>query len=174
MGTMKKIIYILFVCLTGCAYTTRPGVILDFKTIHIEPFENRIDITAKKADVLYYRASIAGIEIPITRTIEDVFKRDGRIRLTEKQAADLIMSGQVISFRREALRYNPDGTIKEARLHLTANVTVKTQANETVWSENISSRMRSSYLGAIIDTAALDSAIRDLAINIRNRTLEGW
>ncbi len=171
---MKRFLFIFVLFIYGCGYTTRPGVAPDFKTIYIEPFTNSIDITSERTNIRHHRTSIAGIEVLVTKNIEDVLKRDGRLRPVKKDQADVIMTGSVLSFNREALRYNPDGTIRESRIHITTQVAIRTKLGETLWTENISNRLGSTFAGATTDISALNSAIQDLSIKIRNRLLEDW
>ncbi len=177
---MKGIIIssLLAIFLTGCGYTTGSLLPSHIQTIYVKPFSNEIDITGEVTDIERYKVYKPTLEIDVTNAVVDRFLYDGALRVVDEEDADVILSGAIISFRREALRYTEDDEVEEYRLRIFARVTFEDKGKGVLWEENMSNREANTYFTqgaqAKSEEEALDDTIEDIAKRIVNRTVEVW
>ena len=163
---------------SGCGYTTRSLMSPHYKTIYVENFTNKIRITEEQSDVRMYRGYRPGMEIDITKDTVDRFLFDGNLKIVNDKNADLILKGELVDFRKEALRYDANNNIEEYRIALVVNLELTDQKSEkAVWTEGGFSGeavYRTSGSLAKSETTAIRDASKDLARRIVERTVEGW
>ena len=114
----QKKAMVLFVALffiSGCGYTTQSLLPPQFKTIYVDNFVNKINVTAESSDARAFRGYRPGMEIEVTRAIRDKYVFDGNLKVTDDKNADLILKGEFTDFRNEALRYDRNNNIQEYR-----------------------------------------------------------
>lgn len=163
--------------ISGCGYTTRSLLPSEFKTIYVENFVNKINVTAESSDVRMYRGYRPGMEIDITKAIRDKFLFDGNLKVTNLENADLILKGEFVDFRNEALRYDRDDNVLEHRIRLVVNLEMQTKDGKTRWVENNfagEQLYRSTGSLAKSETTAINDAADDLARRVVERTVEEW
>ncbi|MDO8525347.1 MAG: LPS assembly lipoprotein LptE [Candidatus Omnitrophota bacterium] len=169
-------IFALFV--SGCGYTTRSLLPSDIKTIRVENFKNEIKVTAEQSNLRMYRGYRPGMEVDLTRTIINKFLMDGSLRISGESGADIVLSGGLIDFKRDALRYDANDNIEEYRIKLIVNMeltNVKTGA--LMWQEKGFAGETTYRTGgplAKTETAAVNDAIEDLSRRVVERTVEAW
>ena len=164
--------------LGGCGYTTRSMIADKFKTIYIEPFVNKIDITKESDAANKYKINKPMLETDITNSVVNKFLSDGNLRIASKESADLILRGELVEFRRDALRYNENDDVEEYRLNLVVNITLwDSREDKAVWQENNftgdTTYFTRGSLAKSEDTAAND-ALADLSRRIVERAVEQW
>jgi len=164
--------------LAGCGYTTRPGLASYLKTIYIKPFTNSIDITQLspgRNGLSFYRP---GMEVDITNAVLRRFQFTGLLRPASAERADSRLEGELVEFRRDALRYDASQQVEEWRLSLVVNLRfVDRTTNTTMWEEDRFAGDTTFFtLGPKTEseTSALSRAITDLAKRIVERTVESW
>lgn len=168
----------LILCLPGCGYTTGSLLPSNLKTIHVEDFANKIDISAEPSDKDGYKIYRVGIETDVTKAIIDQFIFDGHLRIVERKDADLVLSGELVDYYKQPLRYDKFDNIEEYRIIITVNMELKDMADEKVmWKE-------SGFIGyetytltgdfATSEDAAREKAVKDLAGKIVEKVIEGW
>jgi len=91
---------------TGCGYTTRPGLASHLKTVYIKPFTNKIDLTQLTTDYERFPIYRPGMEVTVTNSVIDRFQFTGLLRPTRSEKADSRLEGELVEFRRDALRFN--------------------------------------------------------------------
>ena len=162
----------------GCGYTTRPGVATTLKTIYIKPFTNKIDLTrlsTGREQLPIYRP---GMETNITREVVSRYQFTGLLRPASPDHADCRLEGELVEFRRDALRYTASQEIEEWRLNVVVNLRFfDQQANTLLWEEpHFTGDTTYFALGvnAESESTALDRAITDLSRRIVERTVENW
>src|SRR3989338_2429719 len=110
----------------GCAYATQSLLPSNYRKIYIEPFVNRLAITQESTEIQRFATSLPPIEEDVTNEVIERFIFDGHLRVTpNRQEADLILSGELVDFHRQALRLNDQGTVEEYRLNLVANLALR-------------------------------------------------
>jgi len=180
--TMTRLFLIFFVsfflAISGCGYTTSSLLPGDLKSIYVDNLKNSINVTAEQSNLRMYRGYRPGMERELTTAVNDKFLQDGNLRIAKESKADLILTGELIDFRREALRYDANNNVEQYRIVMVVNIELKNRkAGTEMWSEKGFSG-ESTYLTggplAKSETAAVHDAILDLARRIVERTVEAW
>ena len=164
--------------IAGCGYTTKSLLPSNLQTIYVENLVNKINVTAEASDARMYRGYRPGMELEATRTIRDKYVADGNLRIADKETADLILTGELIDFRNEALRYDRDNDVEEYRVRLVINMVMKNAGDGKVrWTENSfagESLYRTTGPLAKSESTAIKEAADDLARRVVERTIEEW
>jgi len=164
--------------LAGCGYTTRSMISNKFRTIYIASFVNKIDIT-KETDVgNKYKIYRPYLETDITRAVINKFLLDGNLKIAKEEAADLILRGELVEFRKDPLRYSDSDEVEEYRVNLVVNLTLwDNKDDKLVWEEkNFTADTTYFTTGssAKSEATAINDAVTDLAKRIVERTVEQW
>ena len=64
-------------CLSGCGYTTRPGIAAHLKTIYVKPFVNKIDVTRLSSGDERFPIYRHQMEVDLTRAVIDRLYKEG-------------------------------------------------------------------------------------------------
>ncbi len=178
---LRKYTAVLFAALffiAGCGYTTRSLLPSNLKTIYIDNLVNKIKVTDESSDARMYRGYRPGMELEVTRTIRDKYLSDGNLKIAGPETADLILTGSLVDFRNEALRYDRNNNIEEYRIRLIVNLEMKNaNAGKVRWTENNfagESLYRTTGTLAKSETTAIKEAVDDLARRVVERTIEEW
>lgn len=165
--------------LLGCGYTTRATLALvNYRTIYITPFANKVDITRETDVATKYKLYKPLLETDITRTVINKFLLDGNLRPIKKESADLTLKGELIEFIREPLRYSDNEEVEEYRIKLVVNLTLwDNKENKLMWEENNFAGITEYFTtgaSAKPEATAINEAITDLAKRIVERAVEEW
>lgn len=163
---------------SGCGYTTRSLLPSNFKSIYVDNLVNKINVTDDSSDARMYRGYRPGMELDATRAIRDKYLFDGNLKVSDTQDADLILTGELVDFRNEALRYDRNNDIEEHRIRIVVNLELKNAKDGKVrWTEKNfagESLYRTTGTMARSETAAIAEANSDLARRVVERTIEEW
>ena len=172
------VIFLEFFTLSGCGYTTRPGLAPHLKTVYIKPFVNKIDVTRLSSGHERFPIYRHQMEVDLTRAVINRYQFTGLLRPARLEQADCRLEGELTDFRRDALRSNASSQVEEWRLNLVVNLRFVDQTTDTVlWEESAFTGDTTYFaLGAKAESesAALDRAITDLARRIVERSVESW
>ena len=164
--------------LAGCGYTTRPGLATHLKTVYIKPFVNKIDLTQLTTDYQRFPIYRPGMEITVTNAVIDRFQFTGLLRPSRSDNADSRLEGELVEFRRDALRYNASQQVEEWRLNVVVNLRFyDLHGNVLLWEESrLTGDTTYFELGtnAEAESVALDRAIQDFARRVVERAVESW
>jgi hypothetical protein len=164
--------------LPGCGYTTRSLIADQYKTIYVEPFINKIDISTESSAGGRYKVYRPLLESDITRAVKNRFLFDGNLRPVGKENAELVLKGELAEFRRDPLRYTDNDEVSEYRINLVVTLSLwDTKENKTVWEEhNFTGDTTYFTTGSLAQSedSAVTSAIDDLARRIVERAVEQW
>ena len=162
----------------GCGYTTRPGLPSHLRTVYVKPFVNKIDLTQLTTDYQQFPVYRHGMESDLTKAVIDRFQFTGLLRPAGPQSADCRLEGELLEFRRDALRYNASQQVEEWRLNVVVTLRFHDlHTNELMWEEErLTGDTTYFALGSNTESEAkaLDRAIRDLARRVVERTVENW
>ena len=165
---------VLLLCVTGCGYTTGSLLPSQYQTIYVAPFENKIDYMNQSERKLY----VPGLETQVRGRITDRYLFDGRLHIGQKEVSDLVLTGQLLSFDREDLRTNANEDVKEYRLRITVAMTLEDPVtHKVIWSEPSFSGETTYYtMGPLqkSESAAIEDALKDLAMRVVDRTVQDW
>lgn len=186
---MKRIGYRIFLlsvlCFlfsaSGCGYSTRSAYHGPYKTIFIEPFANKVDILSEDATSVSqrFRTYHPLLETDLRTAVINRFMFDGGLRIAAKEEADVVLKGELIDYRRDALRYeNNQEDVAEYRVSLIMRLSLFKKGEEKpLWNEPGfigDATYFTSGAQAKTEKAALDDAIADLARRVVERTVENW
>jgi len=178
---MKRIIFLLFTAvISGCGYTTGSLLPAHIQTIHIRPFRNKIELTRELPhDEYRFRSYRTHLETDITKEVIDRFIDDGHLKIVEEENADAILSGELIDYLRQPVRYGADNeTVEEYRISIVCSVILRDVSKDRpMWQDSRiigDSTYNLSGTYATSETQTVSSAVSDLARRIVNRTIEGW
>ena len=164
--------------INSCGYSTRSGLASHLRTVYVQPFTNKIDLTQLTTDYERFPIYRPGMEITVTNAVIDRFQFTGLLRPSRSDNADSRLEGELVEFRRDALRYNASQQVEEWRLNVVVNLRMMDQTNDMLLWEEGGFTGDTTYfaLGASAEseTAALDRAITDLARRIVERSVESW
>lgn len=170
--------FLLFTSLSGCGYTTGSLLPANIKTIYVKTFANRIDITAEIDETSRYKTYDPYLEVNISKKIIDRFIYDGNLRVVNQANADLMLTGELIDYNRQPLRYDTSDEVEEYRLSLVVRLVLQDLKKEEIMWEETSFIGDATYFttGSLSTTekTALDKAIADLARRVVERVVEMW
>jgi len=179
---MRKLFFAFFVSIflfiPGCGYTTHSLLPTDIKTIYVDNFKNGINITGEQSNVRMYRGYAPGMERELTRSVMDKFLFDGNLRLASVTNADLVLTGELTDFKRDALRYDTNDNVEEYRIKIIVNIALENRkTGKIMWTEKGftgETTYRTTGPLAKTDAAGISAAIDDIARRIVERTIEAW
>lgn len=164
--------------ISGCGYTTSSLLPAHLKTIYIQPFRNKIELTDElPLDQYRFRSYTPNLETDVTKKVIDKFINDGNLKVAKEEDASLILTGELIDFLKEPVRYGDDNeTVEEYRMSIVCSVEVKDVKNDTfLWrNPRVIGDSTYSVSGSTTESSAISNAISDLARRIVNHTVEGW
>ncbi|MEW5758961.1 MAG: LptE family protein [Candidatus Omnitrophota bacterium] len=178
----RLIIPIVQICflvsiLAGCGYTTKTALAPDLKTIHIDPFKNKINFTSEGSRSIY-KTYTAGVETTLTNSLVDRFIIDGSLRVVSSKNADLILSGELIDYRKDPVRYNADNEVEEYRVNILVDVRLyDSRNNKMLWELNNYGGDTSTFVEGNLeksDDTIVREASFDLVRRIVEKTVEAW
>ena len=169
---------VLCLLISGCGYTTRPGLAGNLRTVYVKPFANRIDITQYTAGYQRFPSYRHGMELDVTNTILSRFQFTGLLRPAGAERADARLEGELTEYRHDALRYDASQQVEEWPLTVVVNMRFIDQSTNTpLWEENgFAGEATYFATGASSESeeAALARAITDLARRVVERAVENW
>ena len=125
------------------------------------------------------RTSELGLDADIYKTLIRWYQKSGSIKITkEKQGADLILAGEIVSINLPSLSYGANNTTTEVKVRLKVRYILKDLASSKVLIEQPGKEWTQDYLVASTTAAtrdnqdeALETIIDDLCEQIYQRTL---
>lgn len=172
------LLLILINFISGCGYSTRSLLSPDFKSIYVDNFINKVNVTEEQTDERIYRGYRPGLEIDVTKQVIDRFILDGNLKIADDETADIILKGELVDFKKEALRYDANNNIEEYRIRLVVNIELENAKDDkAIWAEKEFSGESTYRTGGSLaksERTAIKEAVSDLARRIVERTIEGW
>jgi hypothetical protein len=120
------------------------------------------------------------LEVEVTNAVIRRIQEDGTLRVTDRASADLVVDGQIISYRRDPLAFqrdNPAAT-EEYRLRIAVAMQVKDNRSDTIisrysWVEGDADFPVAGDLKTA-ERRVVPIAAEDLARDVVERIVEGW
>jgi hypothetical protein len=149
------------------------------KTVYVENFKNSIDITAQATSRAPFKLYAPGLESELTKAVAERFISDGNLKVTKRpEDADSVLSGELLEYMREPLRYDDNENVIEFRVRVTASVKFLDKAeNKVIWeSQGLCGESNQRTGGSFKKTEAeaRAEALEDLARRIVEKTIEVW
>ena len=176
--------YLFAAALSGCGYTTRSMLYGKYNTIYVAPFLNKVDITQESFSANKYRIYRPMLETDITKKVIDRYLFDGNLKPSKEPAADLVLKGELIEYRKDPLSYTANTeNVTEYRINIYVNLSLwDIKENKLLWQENNfngnysyfpSDNLNSASI-KVPEATAVSNAIEDLARRVVERTVEQW
>ncbi|MBI3322100.1 MAG: hypothetical protein HYZ94_00265 [Candidatus Omnitrophica bacterium] len=164
--------------LAGCGYSATRLLPASYQTIYVEAFDNKIPITEEFSERVGYIANVPQLEEKVTQGVIDRFLFDGNLRVTNQpETADLVLTGELRDFYRQAIRKLDDSTVEEYRLNLTASLTLRDKRGKLLLEEpNLVADSTYFLSGSLArtETAAVDDLITDFSRRVVEWVIEYW
>ncbi len=167
-----------FVCGSGCGYTSRSNIADKYHTVYIPAFKNKVDIS-KETTASNLRLYRPHLETDITAAVTQRFLLDGNLKPVDSaENADLVLTGSLIDFRKDALSYNRNDDVTEYRVSVVVSLALTRPGSEApVWVEPSFTGYTTYFLTgnrSSSESVAIADAIKDLARRIVERTIDQW
>jgi hypothetical protein len=173
-----SIFMFISVAVSGCGYTTRSMISDKYRTIYVEPFVNKIDITNEAYSANKYRIYRPMLESDVTKVVVNKYIFDGNLKPVKEDRADVVLKGELVDFRKDPLRYDSNSDVSEYRVNIVVNISLWNRAtNEMIWQESNFTGYYSYFTSGPQQTSegsAVNQALDDLARRIIERTVEEW
>ena len=167
---------LLLTTIHGCGYTTHSLIVKDYQTIYVSHFVNKIDITSDTSVARRYKTYYPLLENDITRQVIDRFILDGNLRLAKEEDADLVLYGELVDYRRDALRYTgeDDKEVEEYRISLVVNLRLYDNSRQALLWEINNLVGDTTYFTQESESSAINKAVNDLARRVVDRVIDIW
>ncbi|MDX9974734.1 MAG: LptE family protein [FCB group bacterium] len=175
----------LLVVGAGCGYSTRSSLDEQYQTIAVPAFQN----LSKEYDV----------QAPLTNAVIRKFNADGRLQVTDREHADLLLEGAVIDYRLKGLTYDQNDAVTQFLLVVLAGARLTDlKTGKVLWEDRelagetsfytrasgqSSDRLRGNaeaFLPSVRsfpteeENRGASEALEQLASDILYRTIEPW
>ncbi len=164
--------------LSSCGYTATRLLPSTYRTIYVEPFQNRIPITEEVSERVGFITNVPELEEKVTRGVIDRFLFDGNLRVSNRpEQADLILKGELLDFYRQAVRRLDDETVEEYRLNLSAAVALRNRAGKVLLEDRGLVADTTYFVtgaSAKSESAAVDELVTDFSRRIVEWVIEYW
>lgn len=171
---------VLALCLVGlfgCGYTSRSALAPHLKTVFVHPFSNRIEFTELTTTEQRFQSYRHGLEVTLGNAVVTQYRFNGLLQPAAESSADTRLEGDLVGFRRDALRYSSSTEVEEWRLSLVATLRFYDQrTNALLWRDRLVGDTTYFARGSKAESeeSALERAVEDLARRIVERTVEHW
>jgi hypothetical protein len=151
--------------LSGCGYTTNAFFLpAHIKTVHIQTLQNKSDQP--------------NLENELRAKLVATFQSDGNLKIASEDEADAVLSGEVVRYSRQAMRYENDEAVQEYRITIAVNFQFVDRKNNAVIvkADNFSGDASFYLTGsqAKSESAARSDALDDLSHRMLNKIITLW
>lgn len=179
MSRRRWLAVALGLVVAGCGYSTQSLLPANYRRIYIEPFVNKLAITEESSELRPFATSLPRLAEDVTNEVIKRFIFDGHLRVTpHREEADLVLTGELVDFHRQALRLTDQGGVEEYRLNLVANLALRDPKGATlVWDEPGFVGDTTYFLTgptAKSESTAVQAMLTDFAKRVVERTIENW
>jgi hypothetical protein len=165
---------LLVLAIAGCGYTTGSLLPSKYRKIAIQPFENKVAFVDENIQGVY----VPLLESNVRTAIIDRFLFDGNLHIADPDKADLLLSGALTSFVQDTLRQDVNLNVQEYRIRIIVSLKLTDAATDKVLWEEPSFVGETTYFltgpQAQTQSAAVQTALTDLATRVVERTIENW
>lgn len=152
---------LLTALLISCGpYSFSGSTLGGIKTVYIPVFDN---------ETIEY-----GLGDELTNNITSAIVADNTLKVVGQNAADAIISGQVVSFKRSSQTYNIQDQVQEYRVDVTVNVKFSRADGEVIWEEPGISAYGLYSADTETEDEGKTEALSKLAEIIVNKLVRNW
>jgi hypothetical protein len=129
--TIRGLFLTLSLCLlsqifVGCGYSMKSSLDPKFQSIYVEPFKNN----SREYD----------LQAPLVNALTRKFMNDGRLRVVQKDMADLIVTGSITEYELKGQVTDVNDEVTQFEMRMWTKVRVfDPKTGEELWSDDVSS-----------------------------------
>ncbi len=118
----------------------------------------------------------AGLREKLTRALTDLFIRDNSLEVSEKNTADSIIEGVIVSAKDDIVAVGGGDTVNKRRINMSVKITYQDmKLRKKVYEKTFSNYGDFDPAGGFSQReAAFDEAMRKIAEDILLETVSGW
>ena len=132
---LAGLVVLSLAALSGCGYSTQSSLDHRYQTIHVSP--------------AYDASREIGLQAPLTNALTRKFINDGRLRVTDRDSADLLVELLIQDYQLRGLTTDDRDEVTQFLMVIMAAVRVTdTRSGEVLWEEPIVSGETSYYTRA--------------------------
>jgi len=151
---------LLLPSLLSCCTYSFSGLSSEIRSVAIPVFRNK--------------TNRYGIEEVLTRKVVDAFVSDNRLRVVEREKAQSVLMGEVISFKREPFSYDEKEQVRQYRVEISVELShQRLPEAEPLWQGRIDEWGTYSAVTGT-EEEGIEEAASKLAQEVLRRTLEQW
>ena len=166
------------VTLSGCGYTTNSLLPAELNSIHVNNFQNKINITKEISDKRSNYTYRPGLENTITREVINKFMFNNNLDIKSEKNAAMLLNGSLVDYQLIPLSYNRDENVEEFRIEIFVDMILKNNlTGKVMWEEK---RFMGNYTysltgpNSMTESAAIPYTVNDLTDRIIERVVEAW
>ncbi len=154
-----------FILLSGCCgYSTRSLLPSHLKTVAVPPAINT--------------STQPGLAEALTDSLTAAFTADRTLRVTNQEAADLVVNTTVSSYSRTPASYTGDQAVSAYELSMSARVEARDRTRDELFYTGVATA-RFTYnpdvqAGGLTEEQAADSTVKKLALEIVRQVQIAW
>ncbi len=129
------------------------------------------------------------LDVEVTKAVIAEFVADGRLHVTDVEAADVVLRGQTVKYEAIPTAYTTASYVQQYRIRLVVNAVLEDlRSKKVLWKENGIEAVFISEYAVTYDSAgrvdiaaakavkeqAIQKASQDIAWTLRSRVLEGF
>ncbi|MBI3306318.1 MAG: LptE family protein [Candidatus Omnitrophica bacterium] len=156
---------------SGCGYTSHTTLPQNMQTIYVDTVKNKIPI----GQIYAYQP---GLEIDITNALIKRLHRDGNLRVTTREQADVILESNLLGFEQEGLRFTGLESVAEYRLFIVLSLKLTDRkTGQLLWEESNFTGDTEYFVSQVRSIAREEAsrrAVDRLARNVVDRIVEDW
>ncbi|PIV12187.1 MAG: hypothetical protein COZ98_04085 [Candidatus Omnitrophica bacterium CG_4_8_14_3_um_filter_43_15] len=164
--------------ISGCGYTNRSLIAPDADTIFVDTFKNSIDITKEITVRQRFSVYKPFIEVKVTNAVIKRILYDGNFKIVNRDLSDLLLTGEVIDYLRQPLRYSDAKDILEYRLNVIINFKLQDLKTGKVLLDEKNLTADTTYFvtgkSAKSEDSAIDTLLEDLSRRVISRIVNRW
>ena len=172
---MKKFIFLCFLLIAGCGYTTRAFLYKE-KTIYVTPVVNKVNITSEKRAYSSYNTYPILVEKRLTNALINKFNVDGNLKVVDTKGSSLDLQCKIQNYDKEALRYADNDNVTEQRLRLYVHCDLYDEQGKLIKKRDVIGETTYFLSGKLVKTelSAQTDLIDDTARRIVEAVVEKW
>ena len=168
-------IWLFFLVISSCGYTTR-GFVYEDNRIIIEPVVNKIDITSEQRKYSGYTSFPLLIENKLTNELIGKFNTEGHLEVVNQHPKALKLTCTITDYSKETLRYTDNDEVEEQRLRLHVKIKLVSSEGEILQDREVVGESNYYLSGSRqkSESAAQVDLVTDTARRILEAIVEAW
>jgi len=173
----KKLIFLSFLLLGGCGYTTYlVSTSLGEGKIYVKPVVNEVRITAEDRAYSDYNVYPILLDKDLTNAIIDELQIRTPLKVVNSPDDAYTLECKIVNYKKEALRYTDSDEVNEQRLKLYVKVMVYDNEGNLIEENEVVGEASYFFSGRLAssESEALSELVEDTARKIIDALFQDW